>query len=51
MFGGYITEEDIPALNALADIQCIYNENMASFTLVFHFNENAYFSDKVYMAY
>ena len=42
-----ITNEDLPALEALADITCAYNEDFTSFTLSFHFNENEFFTNKV----
>jgi hypothetical protein len=45
--GDIITEEDIPALEALADIKCEYNEDYTSFTLLFYFNENPFFSNQV----
>ena len=45
--GEFITDEDIPVLNFLADISCSYNDDMSSFTISFLFNENPYFSNSV----
>ena len=45
--GYLITEEDEPALEALSDIKCEYDEEFKSFTLYFHFKENEFFSNSV----
>ena len=45
--GELVTEEDVPLLEALADITCSYDEHFTSFTLHFAFNENDYFSNSV----
>eukprot|EP00596_Hydrurales_sp_CCMP1899_P008718 CAMPEP_0119037828 /NCGR_PEP_ID=MMETSP1177-20130426/6339_1 /TAXON_ID=2985 /ORGANISM="Ochromonas sp, Strain CCMP1899" /LENGTH=348 /DNA_ID=CAMNT_0006999549 /DNA_START=153 /DNA_END=1199 /DNA_ORIENTATION=- len=42
-----ITEEDVPAMEALTNIKCEYNETYVSFTLSFFFDENPYFSNEV----
>lgn len=47
LIGDFVTDDDLPALNHLIDIQCAYNEEMSSFTISFHFEENPYFTDKV----
>eukprot|EP01042_Synura_sphagnicola_P006039 gene6039-7707_t len=41
-----ITPEDIPALEALTDIRCEYNDDMTGFALIFTFAENAFFNNK-----
>jgi hypothetical protein len=46
-----ITDDDIPALNYLTDIQCSYNDSMSSFTLEFFFSENPFFTDAVRVAW
>ena len=38
--GQLITEEDVPALEALVNVTCEYNESFSEFTLAFHFTEN-----------
>ena len=45
--GYLITEEDEPALEALTDIKCEYDDEFKSFTLFFYFKENEYFSNSV----
>lgn len=45
--GSYITEEDLPALQALTNITCTYDEEFKSFTLHFHFEENEFFANSV----
>ena len=45
--GYLITEEDEPALEALTDIKCEYDEEFKSFTLFFYFKENDFFSESV----
>jgi len=45
--GDFITEEDVPALESLTDITVTYNDSYSSFTIVFFFAENPYFSNTV----
>ena len=45
--GYLITEEDEPALEALSDIKCEYDEEFKSFTLYFYFKENDFFTNSV----
>jgi nucleosome assembly protein 1-like 1 len=45
--GGYIVEEDLPALETLTNITCTYDEEFKSFTLHFHFAENEFFTNTV----
>lgn len=45
--GELITEEDVPAMEALADIKCEYSEDYTSFTLTFCFKPNDYFNNAV----
>jgi nucleosome assembly protein 1-like 1 len=45
--GETITEDDVPALEALANITVAYNEDFSSFTLSFHFKENEFFKNAV----
>jgi nucleosome assembly protein 1-like 1 len=40
-----IQEDDVPALEALSDIKCTYDEKYTEFTLTFFFTENEYFSN------
>lgn len=42
-----VSMDDMPAMEALTDIQCTYNEDYTSFTLTFHFDENEYFTNAV----
>lgn len=42
-----VAMEDMPAMEALTDIKCTYNEDYTSFTLIFHFAENEFFSNEV----
>ena len=42
-----VTEEDVPALEALSDVQCEYNEDYTSFKLTFYFEENEFFENQV----
>ena len=42
-----VTEEDVPALEALTDVQCEYNEDYTSFKLTFYFDENEFFENEV----
>ena len=46
--GYLITPEDEPALEALSDIKCEYDDEFTSFTLYFYFQENEYFTNKVH---
>ena len=41
-----VTEEDLPALDALTDLTCEYNADYTAFTLTFHFDENDYFTNE-----
>lgn len=45
--GYIITEEDEPALRALTDIKCEYDETFTSYTLFFYFKDNEYFTNSV----
>lgn len=45
--GGLVAAEDCPALEALCDIQCEYNEDWTGFKLIFSFSENDFFTNKV----
>lgn len=45
--GYLIASEDEPALEALSDIKCEYDDEFTSFTLFFYFQENEYFTNKV----
>jgi len=45
--GYLITPEDEPALEALSDIKCEYDEEFTSFTLYFYFQENEFFTNTV----
>ena len=42
-----VSMEDMPAMEAITDIKCTYNEDYTSFTLTFHFAENEYFTNQV----
>jgi nucleosome assembly protein 1-like 1 len=44
--GDFITEDDVSALEALTDLQCVYDESYSSFTLTFTFAENDYFTNE-----
>jgi nucleosome assembly protein 1-like 1 len=41
-----VTEEDVPALEALTNVTADYDDEYTSFTLTFHFKENEYFENK-----
>jgi len=45
--GHLITQEDVPALEALVDITCAVDEEFKSFELSFHFAANEYFTNEV----
>ncbi len=45
--GDLISEEDVPALEALTSITCDYDESFSKFTLSFTFAENEFFTNKV----
>lgn len=45
--GSLVTEEDVPALNALTNVTCEYADDFKTFTLRFEFDENDYFTNKV----
>jgi nucleosome assembly protein 1-like 1 len=45
--GDLVTQEDVPALEALTNITCEISENFADFTILFHFAENEFFSNSV----
>jgi nucleosome assembly protein 1-like 1 len=45
--GSLVTEEDVPALDALADVSCSYADDFTSFTLTFTFDDNDFFTNKV----
>ena len=47
--GGLIAAEDCPALEALQDVQCEYNEDWTGFKLLFTFGDNDYFTNKVHV--
>lgn len=44
--GSLVTEEDVPALDALNDVTCTYADDFTSFTLTFTFDENEFFTNK-----
>ena len=41
-----VTEEDLPALDALTDLTCEYNADYTAFTITFYFDENDYFTNE-----
>ncbi len=47
--GSLVSEEDMPALEAITDITCEYNDDWSGFTLTFKFADNKYFTNKVYI--
>ncbi len=42
-----ICDQDIEALSYLEDIRCNYSEDYKTFTLLFEFKENPFFTNKV----